>query len=59
MKTKEIEIDAIAMKREGAARIYEQIKGMTVEQQVAFWRERSEALRKRRAEILKKAVVKQ
>lgn len=37
-------IDAIEMKRRGAEKIYQQIATMTVEQQVAFWQQRTDVL---------------
>jgi hypothetical protein len=45
MKTKTF--DAVEMKRRGAERIHEQTKGMTPEEELAFWRQRTEVLRKR------------
>ena len=42
MKTKTF--DCVAMKREGAARVYRKTRGMSFQQQVDFWREESEAL---------------
>ena len=45
--------DCIAMKRRGAIRVYEQTKDMTLDEQVAFWKERSAALRKRQRAIRK------
>ena len=44
MKTKTF--DCIEMKRRGAARIYEATKGLTIEQEAAYWRRRTEAFRK-------------
>jgi hypothetical protein len=44
MKTKRF--DCIEMKRRGAARIHERLQGMTFEQEVAYWTERSEAFRR-------------
>jgi len=35
--------DCVEMKRKAAAPINERLKGMTVEQQIAYWQERSEA----------------
>ncbi len=45
MKTKTF--DCVRMKRRGAELIREKLAGMTVQQQLAFWQERSKALRKR------------
>ncbi len=51
MKTKAF--DCVAMKRQAAMRIHEQTKDMTFREQVAFWRERSAALKKRQRAIRK------
>jgi len=36
------------MKRRGARRIYETVKDMTFEEEVEYWRQRSEELRRER-----------
>ena len=38
MKTKTF--DCVEMMHEGALRIYEETKGMTMEEELAYWRER-------------------
>ena len=43
--------DCVRMKREGAERLREKLRGLTAEQQAAFWRQRTEALRRRQAEL--------
>jgi len=43
--------DCIAMKRQGAFRVYEQTKDMTLGEQVVFWKTRSAQLRKRQRAI--------
>jgi len=43
MKAKKF--DCVAMKHRGAEKVREQTKGMTLEEEVAFWRERSRILR--------------
>jgi hypothetical protein len=45
MKTKTF--DCVEMKRRGAALIYEKIKDMTIDEQVAYWKERDAAMKKR------------
>jgi hypothetical protein len=40
MKTKRF--DCVEMKRQGALRVHERLKDMTVEQQIEYWRQRSE-----------------
>ena len=45
MKTKTKPFDAVQMKRQAAARIYESIKGMSVEEELEYWRKRTEELR--------------
>ena len=47
--------DCIAMKREAAARIYEKTKDMTLEEQVAYWKERTRILREEQAASREKA----
>ncbi len=39
--------DCVEMKHRGAEKVREQTKGMTLEQELAFWRERSRILRQR------------
>jgi len=41
--------DCIAMKREAAARIYGKTKDMSLEEQVAYWKERTRILREEQA----------
>jgi hypothetical protein len=43
--------DCVKMKRRGAERIYKQIVNMTLEEQLAFWQERTELLRKRQQTV--------
>lgn len=45
MKTKKT-FDCVEMKRHGAERIYNQIANMTLKEQLAFWQERTDLLRK-------------
>lgn len=45
MKTKTF--DCVEMKRRGSRRIYERIKNMTREEELAYWRERTALLDKR------------
>jgi len=47
MKQTEKKFDCVEMKREGARRIYEATKDMTREEELAYWRERGIALRKK------------
>lgn len=53
MKTKTF--DCVEMKRRGALRIYEETKGMTVQEELAYWKKRTDALR-RRVDAAKKRV---
>jgi hypothetical protein len=47
MKTRKKDFDCVEMKRKGARKVHEAIKGMTVEEEVAYWRVRTEeALKK-------------
>ena len=43
--------DCVEMKREGARRIYEQIKDMTLEQEIEYWRRRSEEFRQEQEQL--------
>ena len=43
--------DCVKMKHRGAERIYKQIVNMTLEEQLAFWQERTELLRKRQQTV--------
>lgn len=43
MKTKTF--DCVEMKRRGALEVYELLKNMSAEEQVAFWRQETENLR--------------
>ncbi len=45
MKTKKKEFDAVEMMHRGGAVIYEQVKGMTEEEEIKFWREIARARR--------------
>jgi len=45
MKTKTF--DCVEMKRQGSRRIYERIKDMTSQEELAYWRERTSVLDKR------------
>lgn len=49
--TNEKTFDCVEMKRLGARRLREKLAGMSGEEQLAFWRERSEALRRRQGEL--------
>jgi len=49
MRTKRKTFDCVEMKRQGAARIHERLRGMTVEQQIAYWQERSETFQREQA----------
>lgn len=44
MKTKTF--DCVEMKRRGAMRIHERLKGMSLEEQIEYWRKRSEDFRR-------------
>ena len=53
MKTKTF--DCVEMKRRGAARIYEETKDLSLEEQIEFWRRRSEAFRREQEQCLRTA----
>jgi hypothetical protein len=48
MKTKK-RFDCVAMKRAGAAEVYRVTKGMTLEQELRFWRKETAAIREEQA----------
>ncbi len=50
MKTKTF--DCVEMKRRGALMIHERLKGMTLEEQVAYWRGRNEEFRREQKRLL-------
>lgn len=54
MKTKKA-FDCVEMKRRGAERIYNQVANMTLKEQLAFWRERTELLRKHQQTVKMKS----
>jgi len=51
MKTKNF--DCVDMKHRGAEKVREKIEGMTREQELAFWRESSKALKQHQKTIKK------
>ena len=53
MKTKTF--DCVEMKRQGAARIHERIKDLTLQQRIEYWRRRSDEFRREQQEILRRA----
>ena len=55
MKTETKTFDCVEMKRVGTLRTYEKIKGMTLEQKVAYWRERNRLFHERRAHLAMKS----
>ncbi len=56
MKATEKKFDCVAMKRVGAARVYEQVKNMTPAQELAWWKKR-ELATKHRLDAKKKRVI--
>lgn len=46
MKTKIKTFDCVEMKHRGAERVMARLKGMTLEEQVAYWKRGTEELRK-------------
>jgi len=38
--------DCVAMKREGSRRVYEAVQGMTVQQEVEFWKQQTAEFRR-------------
>jgi hypothetical protein len=54
MKAKTKTFDCVEMKRLGSLRIYEKIKGMTFEQKVTYWQERSRQFREEQGRLSEK-----
>ena len=52
MKTKSF--DCVEMKRRGAARIMNRLKGLTLKQKIEYWRERSEQFRREQQTLSQK-----
>jgi len=52
MKTKAF--DCVEMKRRGAEQVQQQIAGMDVQQELDFWRNQTEEIRRRQKEIREK-----
>jgi len=52
MKTKTF--DCVEMKRKGAERVMERTKGMTREEELAYWKKGTEELRKLQKELIAK-----
>jgi hypothetical protein len=55
MKNKEF--DCVEMKRRGAARIYEETKNMTREQEIEYWRQKSEEFLKWADEVRQRKTI--
>ena len=47
--------DCVKMMHEGGRRVMEMVKGMTMEQEVEFWRKRTAELRRRQEQVRKAA----
>jgi hypothetical protein len=56
MRTKAF--DCVEMKRQGSLRVHEQLKGLTVEQQIDYWRQRSRDFRRDKGRLRAKGVLK-
>ena len=46
--------DCVEMMHRGAERVREQVEGMTLEEEVAYWRRRTEELRKLKRRMMNK-----
>ena len=49
MKTKTF--DCVEMKRQGAGKVQQELAGMTLEEEIAFWQSGTEQLRQRQRQI--------
>ena len=47
--------NCVQMKREGAARVYDLVKDMTIEEELAFWKKGTARLRRRQKALRKKS----
>ncbi|MGC8561412.1 MAG: hypothetical protein ACP5O1_12120 [Phycisphaerae bacterium] len=54
MRTTRKRFDCVAMKRRGAERIYRRLRGKSLQEQVAYWKERSEAFHREQVKIVGK-----
>jgi predicted secreted protein len=54
MKTKTF--DCVEMQHRGALRIHEETKGMTVKQQVGYWKKQTAGLKRRQLAAKKKGI---
>ncbi len=54
---KKKKFDCVAMKRRGAEIVYEQIKDMTIDEELEYWRKGTDELRKKQEELRKKKKV--
>lgn len=52
MKTKTF--DCVEMKRQGGLRLQEELRGMTAEQQLDYWRRREEEMREQQRRLREK-----
>lgn len=48
------DFDCVEMKRKGAERVLEQTRGMTLEQELEFWRTKTETLRQKQHEDIER-----
>ncbi len=51
MKTKTKTFDCVQMQHRGGQRIMERLKGMTLEEELAYWKKGTEELRKRQKKV--------
>ena len=49
-------VDAIAIKRRGAAKVHRQLEGKSVELQARFWHQRTRALKQRQQRMRSKSL---
>ncbi|MFA7237380.1 MAG: hypothetical protein WC058_10990 [Phycisphaeraceae bacterium] len=51
MTTRTKPFDCVQMKRRGAEHVYEAVKGMTLEEEAAYWRGRTAKLRREQTQL--------
>jgi len=48
-----VKLDCVKMKHQAAEKIWEKLSGLTPEQELKFWQEKSIALKKKKQELMK------
>ena len=51
-----VKLNCVTMKHQAAEKIWEKLSGLTPEQELKFWREKSIALKKKKQELMKEHI---